>query len=92
MGIAALVLAGIVALAEPGEPFRFCWSASARATGYRLYWSTIPDTWPVERMVDTSDLCVDDHARDPYPGECLYYVVTAYNSAGESETEHGPII
>ena len=91
MIVAAVVLAGMMALAVT-TPYTFCWDGSTGAVGYRLYWSTVPDAWPSERMTQTPSTCVEDHAPDPAPGELLYYVVTAYSQGGESETEHGQII
>jgi len=85
--------AGVMYLAVESEgPFTVCWTQSVGAGGYRLYWNTVSTEWLRTQAFETSELCATDHARDPLPGEVIYYVVTAYNYGGESETEHGPII
>jgi len=69
----------------------FCWDPSTGATSYRLYWSSVGGAWTTGERVETPDTCVADPTPIPVPGEIVYYVVTAVNSDGESEAEHGPI-
>jgi hypothetical protein len=70
----------------------WCWNASIGAEGYRLYWSEWQGEFHEYQMVETTQVCVPvGTIPDPLPGEIYYIVVTAYNSAGESTTEHGDI-
>ena len=70
----------------------FCWDRSIGASGYRVYWSSASDMWAAGSMSETAALCLADPVPDPVPGELIYFIVTAFNSHGESETEHGPIM
>jgi len=70
----------------------FCWEPSVGATGYRVYWSSGSDIWASGHRIETTELCVDDPVGEPVPGEIVYYIVTAFDADGESETEHGPIV
>lgn len=74
----------------------WCWTVSAGADGYRLYWSNVPQVWAACNATDyPSSVCVDDRCCSTDfvdgSGDLLFYVVTAYNVAGESSTEHGPV-
>ena len=88
--LAAMALAGMMHLAGDGG-FVVSWGASRGAGTYRVYWSTAPVEWTTGNMVQTTGLSVPDPAPAPLPGQVIYYVVTASNYYGESETEHGPI-
>ncbi len=75
------------------------WDPATGADGYRLYWSFVHPCciWDRTYSVDVGpDTFYDDfpieHLTTPQPGVITYWVVTAYNSAGESSTEHGPIL
>ena len=73
--------------------YQFCWDASEHATAYRVYWSFAdPPMWSVVEMSSTTETCMADPTPEPVPGEIIYFLVTAINEQGESETEHGPII
>jgi hypothetical protein len=88
----ALLADASYATSEVAVPGLFCWDASINATGYRVYWSTAPDWWPSSNMNQTAALCLTDPGPDTIPGEVIFFVVTAYNVDGESETGHGPIV
>ena len=90
---ALLALTAVLAAAVAQTPIHdYCWDASPGATGYRLYWSSSPTVWVSGQRVETTALCVPDPSPIPVPHEIVYYVVTAFNAVGESETEHGQII
>jgi hypothetical protein len=88
----ALLLQSLYPTIETENPRLFCWDASVNATEYHVYWSASPDWWPSSNTTSTSSLCVTDPLPDPIPGEVLFFVVTALNAYGESETDHGPIV
>ena len=65
----------------------FCWDPSAGASGYHLYTSDTPcGAWLT--VTDTASTCVEVEVPDPLPGDVSYFIVTAHNNLGESETEH----
>ena len=103
----ALEFAGVVALAillyalvscpYPALAADWCWSESAGAEGYRFYWSNVPNTWTSCNHTDhDTSICVEGRCcpgdfDEGWNVDIVYYVVTAYNAAGESSTEHGPV-
>ena len=87
--VALIVLLAAVGLASGDN---ICWDSSEGATGYRVYWGTDPTWWTPLQQVETAALCVADPTPEPLPGEIVYFIVTAYNAYGESETEHGEIL
>jgi len=90
----SLALAMVALPMDVGQPYTWTWdpSPSDNVDGYRLRWSATPHSWPAANMVETDQLFAEDNAPDPEPGGCTYYVVTAFNENGESETGHGEII
>jgi len=87
-----VVLLTLLLLAGPAFAYRVCWDASEGATLYRVYWTLDHTFWTPFQSVDTTETCVADPAPEPALGQVVYFVVTAINAVGESETEHGPII
>ena len=103
----ALEFAGVVALAillyalvscpYPALAADWCWDESEGAEGYRLYWSNVPIAWSGCNTIEyntTSCIagrCCPGLFDEGWNVGLVYYIVTAYNAAGESITEHGPV-
>ena len=73
------------------------WDTVPSADGYYLRWSFYPDLWPECQRLTINAAAINDDNLDAMvplnrPGFVVYYVVTAYNAAGESSTGHGPIV
>jgi len=90
MGLSGVILATMF----------WCWDPVSGATGYRVYWSTDPTSWSACNRTEISAVnacqpgdpmvCCDNG--EPLPdGDVIYFVVTAFNGAGESETDHGDV-
>ena len=89
-----MIAALVIALAATHT---WSWSPVADADGYRLYWSMTPYTWDRTYSVDVGNMTTYDdfpisHLTTPQPGGIFHFVVTSYNAAGESITEHGNVI
>jgi len=62
--------------------------------GYKVYVATMGNPWveqydfPAEPPA-TITTCDDTFNVRDFPGDLVFFVVTAYNSVGESPTEHG---
>ena len=77
----------------------WCWDdVGVSADGYRLYWGYTGQSWLAENSVEvdrffacTGNECSVDIDEDAIPGTLVFFVVTAFNSVGESSTEHGPV-
>jgi len=78
------------------------WNESATADGYRLYYTTcctaLACSWPPAQRVDVpASACLLGRCRGEFgftpagDAPLVMFVVTAYNVAGESATEHGTV-
>jgi hypothetical protein len=78
----------------------WCWDPVESASGYRIYWSVSPVEWSefVEVTAEqagcagTEEECCDQGWTpvEALPNQIVYYIVTAYNEAGEGPTGHEP--
>lgn len=94
----AILLYAIVSCPHVCQAAEWVWSESEGATGYRFYWSINHSNWhDCDRVEYPATICTGGTC---YPGEfdegwnevpLVFYVVTAFNAAGESTTEHGPV-
>ena len=69
------------------------WDPVPEATGYRFYWSHVATGWSACDRIEVTDPWIPYPAvPDPGPGEIIYFNVTAFNAAGESVEQHGPVL
>jgi hypothetical protein len=68
------------------------WDAVPNADGYHFYWSRVGTQWDACDMVEvTANEIPYPTAPEPLPGEIIYITVSAFNAAGESAEDHGPV-
>lgn len=73
----------------------WAWDEVPGATSYRICWSRIKNAWCLEncRVYDAS-VCINGKCQGFVPKptwKLTFFVVTAINDQGESDTEHGPV-
>jgi hypothetical protein len=71
------------------------WAPSPTATIYRVYWGASGTSWCLANRVEfPASVCTATECQGeiPEPPYSAFIVVTAANQAGESVTEHGPVV
>jgi len=73
---------------EGGNSLRLSWSASDNAVSYNIYRGTTPFFSPDTPIDNTVDLTYVDNNVTGDPNTNYFYIVTAINAAGESESSN----